>query len=86
MEFEIRSDGDEIILTVSTHQGGFEFDHKFEHPIVADWIAEMIEIGMDERIQEIRKTAYLQGRRSAHNKRLKCTEFNGCINSNQVGW
>lgn len=86
MEFDIEQDGESLNISVETMSGGFNFIHGFSTRNVAGWICDAIREGMEERIQQIRREAYLQGRRSAHNKDLKCTEFNGCINSNEVGW
>jgi hypothetical protein len=40
----------------------------------------------NKRIEDIRRAAYEQGRRSVRNKAQRCTSFNGCINTDSVGW
>ena len=62
------------------------FSHDFESKAVADIVDDAIAAGMADRIKEIRRTAYEQGWSDKLRKKLKYTYFNGCVNSDSVGY
>lgn len=80
------AENNDLYITLTTWAGEIIFSYGFEDEIEAKLICESLEDKFKNRIREIRRAAYNQGRRSARDKTKKCEEFYGCINNHEVGW
>ncbi len=63
------------------------FRHKFESSAVRSLVMDSIEEKMCTRVQAIRRSAYIMGKKASRSKESRVTEFNGCINdASYVGY